>query len=162
MLCGIDEPIVDNVVGPISAHVPLSLEQAARFVGMRLRRARALRMTPEFCEHMRMATANYRACLEPGNIAMALEIRDDRGNKAKDRIKAGEFLRGPREASAGVQVNINNQATPGYIIRLDSPEPAAKTIDHEAEVIPAPGVQGNAGPRPRFDRGSSAKGHASQ
>ena len=56
MICGIDEPIEDKVCGVIPAHVPLTLEQAARSVSMRLKRARELRMTPDFCEAMNSAS----------------------------------------------------------------------------------------------------------
>jgi hypothetical protein len=45
------------------------------------------------------------------------------------------YARASRSAK-GVSVTVNNQATPGYIIRLDNPPEAipGTTIDHEANV----------------------------
>jgi hypothetical protein len=143
MLAGIEAPIEDNVVGTIPAGVPLRLEQAARAVGIRLRRARKLQMEPDFCEEMRKATANYRACLAPENIAVAREIRDDKLVKPKDRIKAMEFLQGPQPGRAGTTVTIQNTSpgrviVAGYNIDLRHPdEKIAPVIDHEPETIPA-------------------------
>ena len=92
-------------------------------------------MDPAFQAAFRTATESYRATLEPGNLAMALEIRDDRTARPKERIRAGEFLRGPK-AAPGVTVNVsqvNATAPAGYVIDLSGrprdSEPPPKTID---------------------------------
>lgn len=118
MIIGIDKEIDDPIVGRIPARAPLPLEQAARAVGLRLKKARQLQQEPEF----RSALEACRATWELGSVAMALSIRDDPNNAPKERIRAAEFLRGPRPA-AGVQVNVNqnNQTSAdphpaGYVI----------------------------------------------
>jgi hypothetical protein len=88
--------------------------------------------------------------LEPGNIAMALSIRDDTAQPAKERIRAGEFLRGPKPLANGVQVNVtqNNSGQPqlaGYVIRLSDPAPEPKIIEHQAETPVVPAKSGNVG-----------------
>jgi len=95
---------------------------------------------------------------------MALEIRDDRTARPKERIRAGEFLRGPK-AAPGVTVNVsqvNATAPAGYVIDLSGrprdSEPPPKTIDMSPKKAmppmspptlcknaPKPNVRGRAG-----------------
>jgi hypothetical protein len=114
---------------------PLPLDVAAKAVGMRLRRARALQQDNTFISALKAATEAYRTSLEPGSIAMAVEIRDNRSNAPKERIKAAEFLRGPK-AVPGVVINNNLQqnnmshSPAGYVIDLCGP---TKQLEEELE-----------------------------
>ena len=83
MITGIAEEIDDAVCGLIPANTPLDLRAAARAVGMSTKRARMLQQDAAFQSAFKTAVEAYRATLEPGNLAMALEIRDDRLAKPK-------------------------------------------------------------------------------
>jgi hypothetical protein len=63
-------------------NTPLTFEQAARCCGVRLKQARRYMAEPSFKEAFDAVLASYRASLEPGNIAMALSIRDDTAQPA--------------------------------------------------------------------------------
>jgi hypothetical protein len=128
---------------------PMSLEIAARFVGMRVTRARWLLTTPEFRSAFDTAIEAYRATLEPGNLAMALRIRDDATQRARDRLKAAEFLRGAKPAAAATVVSVtqNNTAPAiaGYVLNLGVPmREHEKAIAGEIIDAPAPGNVGEA------------------
>jgi hypothetical protein len=119
-----EETILGKVV---KADWPLTLEQAAKFVGYRLKRARThLDNLPAFSTHRRELLDGKRKAELARNLATAIEIRDDPGeNLAADRtvrLKAIGVIEG-NEGKGGVVVNVNqtsNVATiqPGYVIRL--------------------------------------------
>jgi hypothetical protein len=127
----------------------LTLEQAAKFVGYRLKRARGfLDNLPEFATHRRELLDGKRKAELARNLATLIEIRDDLGaGLAADRtvrIKAVAAIEG-RPDGASVTVNVNQQTnvatiTPGYVIRLgkfSQPDPAIDqdrppiTIEHD-------------------------------
>src|SRR3984885_6373193 len=122
------EVILGKVVKP---DWPLTLEQAAKFVGYRLKRARThLDNLPAVSTHRRELLDGKRKAELARNLATAIAIRDDEGeNLAADRtvrLKAMGVIEG-NEGKAGVVVNVhqtNNTPTitPGYVIRL----PASK------------------------------------
>lgn len=118
----------------IKAGWPLTLEQAASFIGYRLKRARThLNPMPEFRALLGSHIADLRRSEKARNLARAVAIRDDPGEGlAADRtvqLKAIGVIEGT-EGKASVVVNVNqtnNTATisPGYVIRLrerQSPE----------------------------------------
>lgn len=112
---------------------------------MSTKRARMLQQDAAFQSAFKTAVEAYRATLEPGNLAMALEIRDDRLAKPKERIRAGEFLRGPK-AAPGVTVNVQqNNGQPqraGYVINLGTP---LGEIERESKIVDVTPREGNAG-----------------
>jgi hypothetical protein len=132
------EVILGKVVKP---DWPLTLEQAAKFVGYRLKRARThLDNLPAFSTHRRELLDGKRKAELARNLATAIAIRDDEGeNLAADRtvrLKAIGVIEG-NEGKAGVVVNVNQTSnvasiTPGYVIRL--PASKARAIEQE----PAP------------------------
>jgi len=132
------EVILGKVVKP---DWPLTLEQAAKFVGYRLKRARThLDNLPAFSTHRRELLDGKRKAELARNLATAIAIRDDEGeNLAADRtvrLKAIGVIEG-NEGKAGVVVNVNQTSnvasiTPGYVIRL----PASKASAIEQEPAP--------------------------
>jgi hypothetical protein len=121
-------PHEETILGKtIKADWPLSLEQAAKFVGYRTKRARSyLDNLPAFSTHRRQLLDGKRSAELPRNLMTAIEIRDDPGeNSAADRtvrLKAIGVIEG-NEGKAGVVVNVNQTSnvatiTPGYVIRL--------------------------------------------
>jgi hypothetical protein len=119
-----EETILGKTIRP---DWPLTLEQAAKFVGYRTKRARSyLDNLPEFSTHRRQLLDGKRSAELPRSLATAIEIRDDPGeNLAADRtvrLKAIGVIEG-REGNGGVVVNVNQQnnvatITPGYVIRI--------------------------------------------
>jgi hypothetical protein len=119
-----EETILGKVVKP---DWPLTLEQAAKFVGYRLKRARThLDNLPAFSTHRRELLDGKRKAELARNLATAIAIRDDEGeNLAADRtvrLKAIQVIEGS-EGKGGVVVNVNQTSnvatiTPGYVIRL--------------------------------------------
>jgi hypothetical protein len=115
------------IEGNTNAGRPLTLEDAAKTVGYRLKRARTyLDLLPEFqAERARLLKAR-RQSEEARNLSTLIEIRDDRGeNLAADRtvrIKAVAAIEGT-DKGGGVVVNVNQTSnvaniTPGYVIKL--------------------------------------------
>jgi hypothetical protein len=110
----------------VKADWPLTLEQAARFVGYRCKKARSyLDPLPEFSAYRRELLEGRRKSEAPRNLATLIEIRDDPGEGfAADRtvrIKAVAAIEGTDKG--GVVVNVNTQTnvaqiTPGYVIRI--------------------------------------------
>jgi hypothetical protein len=131
-----EETILGKTIKP---DWPLTPEQAAKFVGYRLKRARNhLDDLPEFATHRRRLLDGKRKAELARNLQTLIEIRDDPGEGfAADRtvrIKAVQAIEG-RPDGASVTVNVNNQTniaaiTPGYVIRL----PALKA-DRDAPSI---------------------------
>jgi hypothetical protein len=136
----------------VKADWPLTLEQAARFVGYRCKKARTyLDNLPEFSTYRRQLLEGKRKAEAARNLATLIEIRDDPGEGfAADRtvrIKAIAAIEG-RPDGSHVTVNVNQQTnvaqiTPGYVIRLgkfSQPEPAIEhrssvTIEQEREAL---------------------------
>jgi hypothetical protein len=121
----------------IPADWPMSLEQAARFVGYRIRKARRLASTEEFIRFRGSLLRGVRESEGPRNLATAIKIRDDKddGSAATKtvQLKACTFIEGPPE-KPGVGVNVNQQTnvaaiSPGYVIRLPAARTEPKTID---------------------------------
>jgi hypothetical protein len=129
-----EETILGKVVKP---DWPLTLEQAAKFVGYRLKRARThLDNLPEFATHRRQLLDGKRKAEMARNLQTLIEIRDDPGEGfAADRtvrIKAVQAIEGT-EGKTSVTVNVNQQnnvatITPGYVIRL--PAKSSVTEQH--------------------------------
>jgi hypothetical protein len=137
-------PNEETILGKlVNADWPLTLEQAAKFVGYRTKRARSyLDNLPEFATHRRQLLDGKRKAELARNLATLIEIRDDRGeNLAADRtvrVRAVAAIEGV-DQRASVTVNVNQQTnvasiTPGYVIRLPASrsEPA---IEHEREPL---------------------------
>jgi hypothetical protein len=109
----------------IPADWPMSLEQAARFVGYRIRKARRLAGTEEFVRFRGSLMRELRESEGPRNLATAIQIRDDKGDGSAAtktvQLKACAFIEGPPD-KASVTVNVNTHTnvgiTPGYVIRL--------------------------------------------
>jgi hypothetical protein len=132
-----DEVILDT---PVKAGWPLTLAQAAKFMGYRLKRARAqLDPNPDFRGYCRELLEARRESERARNMAVAVEIRDDVGDGTAAtktvRIKAASFIQG--DDKPGVTVNINQQTNvaniqPGYVIRLPAlpgtPTPSAPPL----------------------------------
>jgi hypothetical protein len=125
---------------------PLTLEQAAKFVGYRLKRARThLDNLPEFSTHRRELLDGKRKAELARNLQTFIEIRDDPGEGfAADRtvrLKAAQAIEG-RPDGTSVTVNVNNQTniaaiTPGYVIRLPAlkADRDAPSIEQERETL---------------------------
>jgi hypothetical protein len=116
----------------VKADWPLTLEQAARFVGYRCKKARNyLDNLPEFSTYRRQLLDGRRNAEKPRNLQTLIEIRDDPGEGfAADRtvrVKAVQAIEG-RPDGPGLTVNVNTQTnvatiTPGYVIRLPANTP---------------------------------------
>jgi hypothetical protein len=147
-----NEEVIDGKL--VRADWPLTLEQAARFVGYRCKKARNyLDNLPEFSTYRRQLLEGRRNAEKPRNLQTLIEIRDDPGEGfAADRtvrVKAVQAIEG-RPDGASVTVNVNQQTnvaqiTPGYVIRLpalkaDRDAPAMEqrssvTIEQEREPL---------------------------
>jgi hypothetical protein len=135
-----DEIILGKLV---KADWPLTLEQAAKFVSYRLKRARThLDNLPAFSTLRRELLDGKHKAELARNLMTAIEIRNDPGeNSAADRtvrLKAIQVIEGS-DGKASVTVNVNQQTNvaaiqPGYVIRLGkfSREPA---IEQELEPL---------------------------
>jgi hypothetical protein len=121
-------PHEETILGKlIPANWPLTLEQAAKFVGYRLKRASAyLDPNPQFRGYAGELLQQRRKAEQSRNLVTAITIRDDPGeNLAADRtvrLKAIQVIEGS-EGKGGVVVNVNQTSnvasiTPGYVIRL--------------------------------------------
>jgi hypothetical protein len=128
----------------IPAGWPMTLEQAARFVGYRIRKARRLASSEEFIRFRGSLMRELRQSEGPRNLATAIRIRDDEGDGSAAtktaQLKACQFIEGPPE-KGGVTVNVNQQTnvaaiTPGYVIRLGKfaqPEGEPRMIEGDAK-----------------------------
>ena len=136
-----EETILGNVVAP---NWPLSLEQAARFCGYRLKRARQhLDPSPAFRGYCGELLQARREAEKSRNLVTAIAIRDDPGeNLAADRtvrLKAISVIEG-NEGKGGVVVNVNQTSnvatiTPGYVIRLPAGTPMPERIEPASEPL---------------------------
>jgi hypothetical protein len=114
----------------VPAGWPLTLEQAAKFMGYRLKRARnVLDAKPEFNSYRGKLLEARRRAEQPRNLVTAIAIRDDEadGSAATKtvRLKAIQAIEG-KDGAAGVTINVNQQTnvaaiSPGYIIKLRAP-----------------------------------------
>lgn len=142
LVIGISEPVDDKIVGFIPANVALPMEQAARAVGVYLKKARALQLDPEFGEELDRAYELRRQCLKPRVLAVAVEIMEDRGQPAKARLQAGQCILGPKPSAPSTIVNVQqNNAGPapcGYVVNLTgAPLPDSEPKIIEGEAMPA-------------------------
>jgi hypothetical protein len=120
---------------------PKTLEEAAKSVGYRLKRARNyLDALPAFNAYRRQLLKERRESEEARNLHTAIEIRDDEGDGSAAtktvRLKAINVIEG-RDDRASVTVNVSqtsNVISPGYVIRL----PASR-VDRDA-------IEGNVSP----------------
>jgi hypothetical protein len=120
---------------------PLTLMEAAKAEGYRLKRARTyLADLPAFNAYRAHLLKARRENEAARNLATAIEIRDDEGDGSAAtktvRLKAINVIEG-RDDRASVTVNVNQQTnviSPGYVIRL----PASR-VDHDA-------IEGNVSP----------------
>jgi hypothetical protein len=127
----------------VKADWPLTLEQAARFVGYRCKKARNyLDNLPEFSTYRRQLLEGKRKAEAPRNLATLIEIRDDPGEGfAADRtvrIKAVAAIEG-RPDGPNVTVNVNQQTNvaqiqPGYVIRLPALKADAPAIEQGSAI----------------------------
>lgn len=95
----------------IKAGWPLTLEQAAIYVGKKCRWARnELDPKPEFSEYRRKLLEGRRKAEMARNLVTAITIRDDEGDGTAAtktvRIKAASFIQG--DEKPGVVVNIGH------------------------------------------------------
>jgi hypothetical protein len=127
MVHGLDE--AGDIGGRhIEAGVPLTLEEAAKAVGVRLRRAREIAVSEIFMAALNKEVAALRNSERPKNLLVAKQIRDDEGDGSAAtktaRLKAIAAIEGRENAGTTVNVQVNNQTaiSPGYVIRLDGPE----------------------------------------
>jgi hypothetical protein len=104
---------------------PLTLLEAAKAEGYRLKRARTyLADLPAFNLYRTQLLKARRENEAARNLATAIEIRDDDGDGSAAirtvRLKACQFIEGkPDGASVTVNVQQNVAAiTPGYVVRL--------------------------------------------
>jgi hypothetical protein len=127
---------IDGVSVP--ADYPLDVRQAARFLGLRVKRARVALSDPRFRKLYAEACEALRNGQRARNLHTAIAIRDAEGeDTAADRqvrLKAITVLEG-RDGVAGVNVSINTthnsvSITPGYVIRL--PAPGAPALPGQA------------------------------
>jgi hypothetical protein len=124
-----EETILGKAVRP---HWPLKIEEAAKFVGYRLKRARSyLNTKPEFRALLSELVRDVRKNEEARGIKTAIAIRDDEGDGSAAiktvRLKAIGVIEG-RPDGASVTVNVSQQTNvaniqPGYVIRLPAGAP---------------------------------------
>jgi hypothetical protein len=107
---------------------PLSLQAAAIACGVGVRTVKSIARSKLFQEAFAAEVEVYRQSLEPGNLAVALSIRDAHGDGSPEcnsvRLKAVQVLRGaPKPSAVNIQVNqrtnIRAAISPGYVIKLD-------------------------------------------
>jgi hypothetical protein len=119
----------------IEAGQPMTLRQAARAAGVRLRQAREVSDTELFAKALNRAVQARRNSERPRNLAVAIGIRDEVGDKSAAtktvRLKAIDSIEGKPSSGTNVQVNVNQNThlAAGYVIRLPARPPA---IDGEA------------------------------
>jgi hypothetical protein len=144
-LCVYGLPGEETILGKtVPAHWPLTLEQAAKFVGYRLKRARTyLDHHPEFKAYAGELLQARRKAEMARNLTTAIAIRDDPGeNFAADRtvrLKAIQVIEG-RGDGPNVTVNVNQQTNvaairPGYVIRLPALKDAPERVEQGREPL---------------------------
>jgi hypothetical protein len=130
----------DYIKKLLPPNTPLSLEESARAIGMKVGRARRLQTDPHYMQAFDTAIRAYRASTHPQNIRTAITIRDNLENTPRDRLKAIQVLEGPRSVHVVGQVTNNysqtNQvvAPAGYVIDLTPKEHKPQI---EAKPVPA-------------------------
>ncbi len=129
---------VDAVIegAAIAAGTPLSLRQAARHVGVRLRGAREIADTALFQTAFNKTLLALRRAEGPRNLHTAIEIRDDPGDGSaatkRARLSAIDSIEGKSSTGTQISVNVAQQTTinPGYVIKL--PATSSPVIDSTA------------------------------
>jgi hypothetical protein len=113
----------------IEAGQPMTLRQAARAAGVRLKQAREVSDTELFAKTLNRAVQARRNSERPRNLAVAVEIRDDKGDNSaatkRARLSAIDSIEGKSSSGTHVQVNVSQSAnvTPGYVIKLPATSP---------------------------------------
>src|SRR5271166_6543652 len=138
MTFGLTQP--ETIEGePVEANWPLTVRQAAKFLGKRVSRCRVVTSELPFKDLMRRKFDALRLGERPRNIARMIQLRDNRvedtAAAAAVQLKAAIALE-PPEPRPSVTVNVNQQTnvaaiSPGYVIRL----PAQRA--HQPEALPA-------------------------
>lgn len=142
MTFGLSQPEeIEGVI--VDANWPLTVRQAAKFLGKRVSGCRDMSQEIPFKDLMREKLIALRNGERARNLARAVAIRDNPGEGlAADRtvqLKAIGVIEGT-EGKAGVVVNVNQQnntigaINPGYVIRLPSlsASPVAPAIAHDS------------------------------
>jgi hypothetical protein len=113
----------------IEAGQPMTLRQAARAAGVRLRQAREVSDTELFAKALNRAVQARRNSERPRSLQTAIEIRDDEGDRSAAtktvRLKAIDSIEGKSSSGTNVQVNVNQHTnlTAGYVIRIPTTDP---------------------------------------
>jgi hypothetical protein len=108
---------------------PLTLEEAAKAEGYRLKRARTyLADLPAFNVYRARLLKARRENEAARNLHTAIEIRDDDGDGSAAirniRLKACQFIEGTADKGPAVTVNVSqtsNNLVAGYVIKLPAP-----------------------------------------
>lgn len=139
MVFGLDNP--DTIDGrTFEAFEPLPIQAAARYAGIRVKRARASFSDLALRKKYRDKVEALRSGEFVRNLLTAIAIRDTKGDDtAADRtvrLKAIQTIEG-NDAKTSIAVQINNSVTannvtPGYVVRLQ----AAKTDDRQSSPAP--------------------------
>jgi hypothetical protein len=135
MIYGLEEDAVIEGVA-IAAGTPLTLRQAARRVGVRLRSAREIADTALFQTAFNKTLLSLRRSEGPRNLHTAIKIRDDEGDCSaatkRARLAAIDSIEGKSSTGTNISVSVNSQTnvSAGYIIRL--PQTSPPVIDGEA------------------------------
>lgn len=124
--------------------VPLSLDEAAQVIGIRMRHARRWLADPVIKAAMAKAVADRRGAAQPMVLAQLELIAGSPivDPKPSDIIKAGQILLGEDSKGFSVNVQVNNQTNianpirPGYVLDLSAmkAKPAQPIIEGEVEV----------------------------
>jgi hypothetical protein len=140
------EELANRMVYGAGDGKPLSLEDAARSLGMRLKNARSIFRTSQFQAQLAEMIDQMRRGARPAAIGKAVELMHEAGDgKAADRsvqLKAAKLILTdpPVAATVNVGVQVNNQVDirAGYVIRLrpDEPAPAPPVIEATPEPEP--------------------------
>ena len=117
------------------AGTPLTVDECALVLGMRLRAVRWLSAQPLFQAELARAMRSFRNGQQPASWRKLVELRDDPGQgKAADRkvqLAAALALIGETGEGSKVNVTVNNQVNTavqlnaGIVIRLPATAPAA-------------------------------------
>jgi hypothetical protein len=108
---------------------PLPMEQAAAIMGIKIPTARDYFRRPGAVAYYDQLVTDMRTGERARNVRVAIDIRDDRamsesaaGNRV--RLEAARYIDGePANGGVTVNVGINNQVSPGYVIDVSSVGP---------------------------------------
>jgi hypothetical protein len=98
MVYGSDSPMFPGTPQEIPPGTPLSIRDAAVACGVRPARVQGMASSKIFVETLRTEMEARRYAEEPANLAVAMAIRDDRGDGSPEakavRLKAVRVIRG--------------------------------------------------------------------